>query len=81
MLGSGLGCWDLDHCLVDGQLAPWAAEVLAGIPDPIWVERSMSGEGLHVFVHAPEAPGTRRGPIEFYSRARFIAVTGDRFQL
>jgi primase-polymerase (primpol)-like protein len=81
MLGGGLGCWDLDHCLVDGRLAPWAAEVLAGIDDPIWVERSMGGDGLHVFVRAAEAPGFRRGRVEFYSRARFIAVTGDRFRL
>ncbi|MDO8308574.1 MAG: hypothetical protein Q7V58_09515 [Actinomycetota bacterium] len=79
MLGQGLGCWDLDHCLDDGQVKPWAVEVLAGIDDPIWVETSLSGEGLHVFVAADEGPGWRRGGVEFYSRHRFIAVTGDRF--
>lgn len=80
MLGDGLGCWDLDHCFDGGRLVPWAAEALASIDSPLWVERSMSGEGLHVFVRAAEAPG-RRGRVEFYSRARFIAVTGDRFTL
>lgn len=79
MLGGGLACWDLDHCLEGGVLAPWASEVLASIGSPLWVERSMSGTGLHVFVEAPEGPGRRRGGVEFYSRARFIAVTGDRF--
>ena len=80
MLGGGLACYDLDHCLDGGTLAPWAAEVLASVESPLWVERSMSGTGLHVFVNAPEGPG-RRGRFEFYSRARFIAVTGDRFTL
>lgn len=80
MLGDGLGCWDLDHCLdEEGVLAPWAREVLDGIGSPVWVERSMSGTGLHVFVLADEARGFRRGDVEFYSRHRFIRVTGDRF--
>ena len=79
MLGDGLACWDLDHCLDGDQLAPWAATILAGC-EPIWVERSMSGDGLHIFVRAPEGPGTKRGGVEFYSRARFIAVTGNRFR-
>lgn len=81
MLGSGLACWDLDHCLEADVLAPWAVEVLASIVSPIWVERSMSRTGLHIFVSAPEGPGRRRDGVEFYSRARFIAVTGDRFNL
>jgi hypothetical protein len=34
-----------------------------------------------VFVRAEEAPGVRRAGFEFYSRARFIAVTGDLFTL
>lgn len=78
MLGDGLGCWDLDHCITDGSLAPWAAEILASA-SPVWVERSLSGDGLHIFVMADEAVGSRRDGVEFYSWARFIAVTGDRF--
>jgi primase-polymerase (primpol)-like protein len=85
MLGRGLGCWDLDHCLDRDVLAPWALEVLKTIESPLWVERSISGTGLHVFVSSPEAPGKkiRDGEcnIEFYSRARFIAMTGNRFSL
>ena len=79
MLGDGLACWDLDHCLKGDVLAPWAADVLASIDSPLWVERSMSGTGLHVFINAAEGLGRRRGGVEFYSRARFIAVTEDRF--
>ena len=81
MLGGGLGCWDLDHCLEGDSLAPWAREVLDSIGSPVWVERSVSGTGLHVFVLAVEARGFRRGGVEFYSRQRFIRVTGDRYAL
>lgn len=80
MLGGGLGCYDLDHCIVDGMLEGWALQVLDGIPEPVvFTEVSMSGTGLHVFVRAGESPGTRRGNVERYTRARFIRVTGKKF--
>lgn len=82
MLGDGLGCYDLDHCLHGNRLEPWAAEAVASISEPVlWVERSMSGSGLHLFVEAPAGPGSRRGGVERYTRERFIRVTGDRFTL
>lgn len=74
MLGGGLGCVDLDHCLEGGSLASWARDVLAGIEAPLYVERSVSGTGLHVFVECPEGPGSRREGVERYSRARFIRM-------
>lgn len=77
MLGDGLGCYDLDH-VSDAD----ARAFIASIPEPVvFVERSMSGLGVHVFVEAPEGPGTRRGGVERYTRARFIRVTGDRFDI
>lgn len=79
VLGRGIGCWDFDHCIVDGELLPWARKEIAGIPDPVYVETSQSGEGVHVFVMAPEGPGRRIRDgrnIEFYSAGRYIAVTG-----
>ncbi len=80
MLGGGLGCYDIDHCIVDGMLEGWARQVLDGIPEPVvFTEVSMSGTGLHVFVHAGESPGTRQGNVERYTRARFIRVTGKKF--
>lgn len=72
MLGDGLACWDLDGVLDGGVLHPEARAILDQVGrDALWVERSMSGDGLHVFVR-----GER---VSYYSRERFIAVTGDRY--
>lgn len=77
MLGGGLGCYDLDNALENGALKSWACEVVATISEPIiYVERSVSGRGLHVFVELAERKGTRRavgdGGVEKYSYGRFI---------
>lgn len=81
VLGDGIGCWDFDHCIEDGRLADWARDAIIAIPDPLFIEVSQSGEGVHVFVEAPEGPGRkiRDGErcIEFYSTGRYIAVTGN----
>jgi primase-polymerase (primpol)-like protein len=74
MLGDGLGCYDLDHVTDDEAHA-----FIATVPEPIvYVERSRSGEGVHVFIIAPESRGWRRGGVERYTRARFIRMTGNR---
>lgn len=79
MLGDGLACWDLDGVLgEDGSVHPEAARVLAKVGRrAVWVERSMSGRGLHVFVWGEEAAGTVSKHVSYYSQGRFIAVSGD----
>lgn len=83
VLGEGVGCIDLDHCISDGVVADWAREVLDSCPST-YIEVSQSGEGLHIFGLLPEGAGRniRRGEtaIEFYSTGRYIAVTGNRFE-
>ncbi|MHC6175457.1 hypothetical protein [Glutamicibacter sp. X7] len=83
VLGDGIGCYDLDHCFDGGNLAGWAAEAIRSIPEPvIFAELSQSGDGVHVFVEAPEGPGRkiRDGRnIERYTVGRYIAVTGNAF--
>ena len=85
MLGDGLACLDLDDCfMADGTLTGWAAEAIESVADPIWVERSISGEGLHVFFESPVRPPSKSrlpcgGGIEFYYESRFILVTGDAY--
>jgi len=79
MLGDGLACYDLDYCIDDhGRLSDQARAVLAN-ESPIWVERSVSGTGLHVFVPALGRASFKQPGVEFYSRGRFVRVTGDRF--
>lgn len=73
MLGNGLGCYDLDR-VNDAEIRAFLATVQEKI---LFVERSVSGTGAHIFIEAPEAPGWRRGNIERYTRARFIRVTGN----
>lgn len=83
VLGDGLGCIDLDHCIVGGKIAGWAQAIIDEYRnDAVLIERSMSGEGVHIFLPMEEAPGRkiRDGDVcfESYSRGRYIAVTGDR---
>ena len=74
--GSGLGCYDFDNCFDGGVLKPAIRDFIAGIAYPIvYVERSMSGDGLHVFVEAEKQRGLRRDGVEFYTWGRFIKTT------
>lgn len=73
MLGGGLGCYDLDH-MSDEQIAAFLTQVQEPV---LFVERSVSGEGAHIFIEAAEDMGWRRGNVERYTRARFIRVTGS----
>lgn len=85
VLGDGIGCIDLDHCFEGGRLADWASEYIRSVPEcVIFAEVSQSGEGVHLFIEAPEGPGRkiRDGRnIERYTRGRFIAVTGVRLNV
>src|SRR5699024_4692321 len=81
MLGNGLGVYDLDD-VADEQVR----EFVAGVEEPVvFVERSVSGRGAHVFIEAPEDVGWKRAidnvKVERYSRARFVRVTGVRFEV
>lgn len=82
VLGAGIGCIDLDHCLTDGTVAAWAQAVIDANPGT-YIEISRSGEGLHIFGHLDEGAGrnVRDGEraIEVYSVGRYIALTGNRF--
>jgi hypothetical protein len=60
-----------------GELAGWAAPILAALDS--YAEVSPSGTGVKVFVRG-QVPtgGNRRGNVEMYHAGRFFAVTGLR---
>lgn len=76
VLGDGVACLDIDHCL-DGRGRPdaRARAILARVPGA-YVEISPSGRGLHIWGVAPEQPGRRHRGYEVYSVGRYITVTG-----
>lgn len=83
VVGDGIGCIDLDHCLVDGAPTPAAAAFLAQVPET-YIETSPSGDGLHVWGLLPEGVGSRRTvdglAVETYSRERYITVTEQPYR-
>lgn len=82
VLGAGIGCIDLDGCLIDGVLAGWAREVIEAHREAaVLVEVSPSGNGVHIFLPMEPGKGTviRDGrSIEVYppESGRYICVTG-----
>lgn len=75
LTGDGIACIDLDHCLTDGSLDGWAAEIVARCPGT-YIEVSLSGTGLHIFGYATVGHGRRGEQVEVYDRGRYICITG-----
>jgi len=80
--GDGVVCLDLDHCITDDGIAPWAATFLASCP-ATYVEASPSGHGLHVWGTGNVARGrvlaVDGGRLEIYGRGRYLTITGQPF--
>ena len=81
---SNITCIDLDHCYdSNGKPNSLAKKMLQLLPDT-YAERSVSGNGLHIFVRGDLTNGgeyanrtmTEHGEIEVYSNNRFISMTG-----
>lgn len=80
---------DLDNCVKDGVVAPWAATIIAKLDS--YTELSPSGTGLHVMlsgdlesdwsVKLGPLPHTSKSPgIDVYGGgARFLTVTGAQY--
>lgn len=82
--GDGIACIDLDGCLTDGVLAPWARRIVERAPGA-FVEVSVSGRGLHIWGYASVPHGRvvatpDGGKAEIYGWGRYIAVTGNAFE-
>ena len=83
VLGDGIGCIDLDHCLTDGRPNEVAASFLQTVPHH-YIEVSPSGDGLHIWGTAEASRGSRQTVdglhLERYSTGRYITVTGNVYQ-
>lgn len=81
--GDRMACIDLDHALVDGELRPWARQLIERMPDT-YIEVSPSGTGLHIWGYGTVGRGRRirRGDsaVEIYDRGRYITVTRQPFR-
>ena len=77
--GDGIAAIDLDHCLTDGVLEPWAREIVDAC-EATYIEVSPSGTGLHIFGRGTVGQGRRMNGIEVYDRGRYFTVTGRRFE-
>lgn len=83
VLGDGIGCIDLDHCIIDGKLTPEAQQFVRDYPGH-YIEVSPSGDGLHIWGLQKEQGGRRQSigglSVERYSVGRYITITGDVYQ-
>jgi len=75
--GTRLAGVDLDHCIVDGVIAPWALRIMRALNS--YTEVSPSGTGLRVFGLGVK-PGSRNksGDVELYDHTstRYLTFTG-----
>ena len=68
---------DIDDCVDQGQIQPWAQEIIQLLDS--YTEISPSGTGIRIFTQG-DLPfdGRKSGKIEVYKQRRYLTVTGDR---
>src|SRR5579864_1251058 len=70
---------DLDHCIEDGTLQPWASEIIEALDtyteySPSWNNAAGTG-GVHLLV-AGKPPGSKKaGNIEVYGEKHYLTIT------
>ena len=75
MLGAGIIGVGIDHCVVEGEISPFAQEIMAQLPT--YTELSPSGTGLHMLMRGEMPQGRRKGQLEIYGDGRYFTVTGQ----
>ncbi len=71
---------DLDKCIIDGAMQPWASEIVTKLDS--YAEISPSGTGVKLWCRGTlptSKTGQRKGNVEIYSRGRYFAVTGKQY--
>ncbi len=69
---------DLDHVIKDGEIEPWAQEMIERVGS--YTEYSRSGSGIHIIARAKK-PGSRcrvssKPKFEIYDETRLVVFTG-----
>lgn len=77
--GSGIIGIDFDHCIENGQLAPWVQDWVSRFDS--YTELSPSGTGIHILCQGSlhGRPAVKRKEVEIYDRARYFTMTGRTF--
>ena len=81
MSGSGITCIDLDHHIDENGKPSELAQKFLTAAQGTYVERSVSGHGLHIFYAGNRPDGYRARNdninLETYDNVRFMSMTGD----
>lgn len=75
---SGLIFIDIDHCIKNGIIEPWAQQIIDEFDS--YTERSQSGNGLHILIDGTKPIRRCRkhgSPFEIYDCLRPCYLTGD----
>ena len=75
---SGIVFIDIDHCIKDGVIEPWALDIVKRFDS--YTERSQSGNGLHILIKGAKPIRRCRkasSAFEIYDCLRPCYLTGD----
>jgi putative DNA primase/helicase len=75
---------DLDHCIAEGKLLPWAQAIIKALNtyteySPSWNKATGTG-GIHLLV-AGKPPGSKKaGDIEIYGEKHYLTITTNHLE-
>jgi hypothetical protein len=75
---------DLDHCLQDGTVEPWAKEIIETLNtyteySPSWNRKTGTG-GVHLLLAGKPPSSKKVGTIEIYGQKRYLTLTTNHLQ-
>jgi len=70
---------DLDHCIHEGSIQPWAQEIIETLNtyteySPSW-NRAAGTDGVHLFVEGKPPASKKAGNIEVYGEKHYLTIT------
>ncbi len=70
---------DLDHCVAEGKMQPWAQEIIEAMDtyteySPSW-NKAAGTDGVHLLVEGKPPASKKSGNIEVYGEKRYLTLT------